>query len=94
MNQRKQYLKKCSDIQQFKRPADILPKLCLSCWKSHSKHVALCVSAFLKDHTESIYHQEQINMSYLSNLSSPSLSFITAAAESTRENSKTCSCMG
>lgn len=63
MNQRKQYLKKYSDIGQYKRPIDIFPKLCLSHWKSHLKHV-LCVSAFLKDHTEVNIpsYQERINM--------------------------------
>lgn len=64
MNQRKQYLKKCSDIQQYKRSTVIFPKLCLSHWKTHLKHVVLCVSAFLKDHTEVNIpsYQEQINM--------------------------------
>ena len=64
MNQKKQYLKKCSDIRQYKRSTDIFPKLCLSCWKSHLKHAVVSVSAFLKDQTEVNIpsYQEQINM--------------------------------
>lgn len=55
MNQRKQYMNKCSDIQQYKWSLGIFLKLFLTHWKYHLKRCALCL--LLSNITwNSIYH--------------------------------------